>query len=541
MPNFEKFTNLELSRFAGNRLSEALFLFPCPQRVLMVTDGSLSFTGAAFGLSEFVSIVQAAGHTVSTAHRSGGNGASIATAFNFASAAKPVTLANYDQIWLFGYSTVPLSAAEQGVIANFMKAGGGVFATGDHANLGQGMGANIPRVRSMRDWASVPMSSPSRLDTVLDAGIDNIKQFNDQANAVPQRTFPVFFSNGDDDFVASSWAVHPVLRHASGAVDCMPDHPHESECFAPTPVAGTFAGVEEWPAPPAAPAGSARVAPQVISVSISAGRFVVSGAPTSTGTKPPVKPRSFGGISAYDGDAAKVGRIVCDSTWHHFVNINLNGAGAGVDTLGNAFTGLYAGGVATPEYKKIQSYYLSTVRWLAPATRRSCWPFIKVALARFDFEMMEVALPQPHPCPWDPLLEIGRTAEQAINRHWGPGAAADVVADMLAGVQLNPALTQMLRAQQGSLGDEGRKAKDPTLLPLRLVRQVLLGSVVNLIANKLPSDEEGLAKFMRVDHDTVALELMREGIASALPALSDYLKRAVKNTEAQATAITALR
>jgi hypothetical protein len=524
-----QFANLELTRFAGNRFSEALFLFPCPQKILMVTDGSLGFGAGFFGLSEFVSIVTAAGHTVSTAHRSGGNSASIAGAFVFNTAATPVSTANYDQIWLFGFSTTAITPAEQTTLANFMKAGGGLFATGDHLTLGQGMGGNIPRVRGMRNWSGIPMSSPSRLDTVIDAGIDNIKQFNDQANAVPQRTYPVFFSNGGDDFVAASWAVHPVLRHSSGAVDCMPDHPHESECLAPPTVAGNFAGVEEWPTPIG---GGARIAADVVSVSVSAGRFVVSGAPTPSGTKPPVKPRCFGGISAYNGDAAKVGRIVCDATWHHFVNINLNGAGAGVDSLGNPFNGLYVGGLPTPEYKKIQQYYLNTVRWLAPIGRRNCWPFLVAALARFDFEMMELALPQPHPCPWDPLVQIGLVAEEVINRHWGPGAAADVVADMLDSIDPASTLAGLLKAQQGVFGDEQAKRKTPTLLPVVELRRALLGSVVNLIAAKLPDDEASLARLTKEGHDKLAAELVREGLAGAMPAIGDHLSRALKATTA---------
>jgi hypothetical protein len=538
MPTLGQITNLELSRFVGNRFSEALFLFPCPQKILMVTDGNLGFGPDFFGLSEFVSIVTAAGHAVSTAHRSGGHSASIAGAFVFNTAAPAVTTANYDQIWLFGFSATAITPAEQATIAKFMKAGGGVFATGDHANLGFGMGNHIPRVRGMREWSGIPMSSPSRLDTVIDAGIDNIKQFNDQANAVPQRTYPVFFSNGGDDFVASSWAVHPVLRHSSGAVDFMPDHPHESECLAPAPVAGNFAGVEEWPTPIG---GGSRIAPEVISVSVSAGRFVVSGAPTPSGTKPPVKPRCFGGISAYNGDAAKVGRIVCDATWHHFVNINLNGSGAGVDSAGNPFNGLYIGGVATPEYKKIQQYYLNTVRWLAPIGRRSCWPFVIATLARFDFEMMEVALPQPHPCPWDPLVQIGLKAEEVINRHWGPGATADVVADMRDSIDPAAPLATLLKAQQGSLGDEQAKRKSPDLLPTADLRRALLGSVVNLIAAKLPDDDKQLARLMKEGHDKLAAELVREGITGAMPAIGDHLQRALKATTALTKAMLATK
>ena len=527
MPSPDKFANLELARFIGNDLHEILFRFPCPQRVLMVADASLNFSTAGFGLSEFVGIVSAAGHTVSTAHRNGHPSTSIPGAFKFDTAAPAIAVANYDQIWLFGFSGSALTAPEQAKIALFMKAGGGVFATGDHETLGQGMGGNIPRVRGMRNWATIPMATPTRHDTVLDPGLDNIKQFSDQANAVAQRTYPVFFSNGGLDTTASSWAVHPILRHPSGAVDAMPDHPHESECLAPTPVAGNFAGVEEWPAPVG---GGARIAAQVVSVSVSAGRFVVSGAPTPTGTKPPVKPRCFGGISAYDGDAAQVGRIVCDSTWHHFVNVNLNGSGAGSDTLGNPFQGLYVGGVPTPEYLKIQAYYLNTVRWLAPRNRRFCWPFLQVALARFDYEMLEVVLPQPHPCPWDPLLQIGLIAEEVLTRHWGPGAVADVVSELLAAAELPASLQGLLRAQQGAFGEAQDKRDQPTLLPLAEVRRALLGGLVNLIAIKLPADSVALAKALKGGHDKLASELPREALSATLPVIGDYLQQALKNT-----------
>lgn len=527
MPSPDKFANLELSRFVGNDFAAVLFRFPCPQRILMVTDGSLNFGTGFFGLSEFVGIVRAAGHTVATAHRNGDPAASIGGAFKFDTAAPALNVANYDQVWLFGFNAVPLTGPEQTKIAQFMKTGGGMFATGDHETLGQGMGANIPRVRGMRNWSSIPMSSPTRHDTVLDAGLDNIKQFNDQANAVPQRTFPVFFSNGGPDTVATSWAVHPILRHPSGAVDAMPDHPHESECLEPVPFAGNFAGVEEWPAPLV---GGARIAAQVVSVSVSAGRFIFSGAPTPSGTKPPVKPRCFGGISAYDGDAAQVGRVVCDATWHHFVNINLNGSGAGADSLGNPFQGLYVAGVPTPEYLKIQAYYLNTVRWLAPRNRRNCWPFLQVALARFDHEMLEVVLPQPHPCPWDPLLQIGIVAEQVLTRHWGPGAAADVVGELLASTEVAPVLTALLHARQGTLGESQDKRAQPTLLPVADVRRALLGAVVNLIATKLPADATAVAKLLKGGHDKLASELPREAIAATLPVIGDYLQQALKNT-----------
>lgn len=518
--------------FHGNIFQDLIFRLPCPQNILMVTDSSLNFGAGGFGLSEFVTIVTGGGHTVATAHRSGtGPNLTIPGNFNFATATTAVTTANYDQVWLFGFSTVALSAPEQTTIAQFMISGGGVFATGDHETIGAGMGSNIPRVRTMRNWTTIPMVNPNRHDTVLDPGADNVKQFQDQADAIPQRIFPVFFSNGGPDNVASSWNVHPVLRHSSGAVDYLPDHPHESECLAPTPVAGNFAGVEEWPTPIG---GGARIPAQVAAVSISAGRFI-----TDT-LKPPVRPRCFGAISTYDGDAAEVGRIVCDATWHHFVNINLNGAGAGLDpTSGLPRSGLYIGGAPTPEYLKIQRYYLNTVRWLAPRGRRSCWPFLQIALLRFDFEIAELQLPLPHPCPWDPLIRIGLIAEAAATRYWGPGALADIVDDMLSSTDNFPGLAQLLKAQQFTQVGTQEKRAEPSLLPLQDMRRVVLGSAVNLFAHKLAADKEALTGLLKKKRDKLAKDLITEGISGAEQAIGDYIQRALKQTTALAKAIQA--
>lgn len=500
-----------------NRFVDVIFRYPCPQRVLIVADGGLGFNPADdFGLTEFISVIQASGHTISTAHRTGDAFATIPGGFNFHTAATSVTVANYDQIWMFGISGTPLDADEQIKLEKFMKDGGGVFATGDHSSLGFGMGAHLPRVRHMRNWSSIPMSSPQRLDTVIDPGTNNIKEFQDQADAIAQRMYPVFFSNGGPDTSPSSWAVHPVLRHASGAVDVLPDHPHESECLAPTPGPGNFSAFEEWPAPLA---GGGRIAPVVAAVSMSAGRFVTDS------LKPPVYPRSFGAISAYDGDPAHVGRIVCDATWHHFVNINLNGTGAGNDPLtGLPRQGLKPGGVPTPEYLKIQTYYRNTVRWLAPRNRRYCWPFLVAAIARFDMEALELQLPHPHPCPWDPLVKIGRTMQDVIDGQFGIGTVASVVDDILATLGEGSGLAALLDSRSLAQRKEGVES----LLPVADMRRAVFASLVNLLADKLPRNERELEAIMK-DHDRVALELIGESLKAAEAAIAVQLERALKD------------
>ncbi|MDP9191122.1 MAG: hypothetical protein M3P06_05410 [Acidobacteriota bacterium] len=491
----------------------------------MVTDGSLDFDTGGFGLSEFVGIVTAAGHTVSTGHRSGIGPVTIAGNFTFNNT---VTTANYDQIWLFGFETAfnAISAAEQTVIAQFMENGGGVFATGDHENLGAGMGTMIPRVRSMREWNAISGSSTSRLDTVVNPGVDGIYQFHDQSDMFAQRIFPIFYSNGGSSGSASTWSPHPVLRHPSGAVDFFPDHAHESECLAPTPVAGNFGGVEEWPMD-----GGSRIAPQIVAVSISGGRFLTDV------SKPPVSPRCFGAVSTYDGDAAAVGRIVCDATWHHFVNINLNGTGATADTTSAARTGLYSGASPTSEYLKIQRYWLNTVRWLAPIGRRNCWPWIIAALTRYDFEVREFKLPLPHPCPWEPLVRLGAIFEEVVSNTWGRGVMAEVVDDMLAVTGAAPALAGVLKSRRFARGDE-RLNEDVSLLPLNDLRRAVFASVVNVIARELPEDERKLSRVVKaLDHKLVDKHLA-EGISGAQQSINEHLQRALASTGAAIKALS---
>ena len=36
-------------------------------------------------------------------------------------------------------------------------------------------------------------------------------------------------------------------------------------------------------------------------------------------------PKRFGAIGAYNGHCVKIGRVVVDSTWHHWFDVNLNG------------------------------------------------------------------------------------------------------------------------------------------------------------------------------------------------------------------------
>jgi hypothetical protein len=470
------------------------FRLRCRPRILVVTDGALSYLssnqspfGRIFGLSRFIEAIadDPSAHltpSLTLAHRNNAHPSSVSIAgtnysvdrpFSFVDAATPVTLANYDQLWLFGnlQEPFPISDAEVQVIANFMNAGGGVFATGDHADIGAGMCARLPRIRHMRNWKAagsggVPMGGEElplaleRIDTVWNSGGTRF-QFNDQADNIPQRIFPNYAVAGDGK---GSWSatIHPVLRlpgaplsrsnpaiplpgqggeawsqEFSNDMDVLPDHPHESECLEVSATEhsaalnGTYdlAGMN-FPEFPNNASGAGRVGSQIVAFAVSGGRTVWNDL-----WKPPVKPRMFGAIAAFDGhlgnalDGAgtRPGRIVVDSTWHHFVNVNLDGDGT--PTSGRQGLGTWSGTLFTPsaDLRKIYKYYQNMVDWLQPLHAVWCDTVIIFDDLRERFASFEELMAVGNLESFEDYTIYGKTIAAAIDSLHGPGTAMDLV------------------------------------------------------------------------------------------------------------------
>lgn len=494
----------------------------CGQRILIVTDGLNYDPNDDFGLTEFRSIIAATPsfgpHTISTAHRLGDLNATIAGNFNFATAAKAVTRANYDQLWLFGFGrNNNITDAERRVIAQFMEDDGGVFATGDHEDIGAAMCSNLPRIRGMREWFGIPVSGVNRHDTVVFAGKDAGFQFSDQADNVPQKTFP-FYTGTAPNFV-----VHPVLRSPAGDIDVMPDHPHESECKIPTDLTQSMSisgkNFVEFPN---------GVAPVKVSMSVSGGRFLTDV------QKVPVNPRCFLGITAYDGDGAGVGRIVCDSTWHHFVNINLNGTDNpfyNPADFVNGKNGLYDNfGNPTPEYKQIKKYFQNIVKWLAPINTRNCWILAELAVERFKFPLKEELVPHIHPCPWDPMVRIGKLTADAIDKRHGFGRSQEIIDDLLTINGIEGPLVDFLR-------DDRVDKRERHLVPAAEVKLGLLGSVMNTVALELPENPDELRKTIKTEKafglfgKDVLAEGLKRGIEEAAKNFTTQVRSSAKMAE----------
>lgn len=357
------------------------YYFGCRLRILIVADHFIYFNDDDFGLSEVVATLRGMSTfsypvTVDLAHRGNPSVARLAGGtpnFTFSDA----SLANYHQVWLMAAgrnSNAPISNGERQALRKFMDTGGGVFATGDHEDLGVSVGGYIPRVRSMRRWffpGAGPNGEPvaphgsnaTRHDTNR-PGHDASWRFNDQSDDVPQEITPHFFGGG---IIRS---VHPVLCSRDGPIRVLPDHPHEGRCEVPGNLGGNFTiGADSFREYPDGPDGQP-LAPQVIATAT-----MLAGAAAPEFGKPAIAGGTFGVIAAWDGHrAGNFGRVVVDATWHHFINVNL----IGDRSLGtpNPAVPKTMGFLHTPagvaHYEKIKTYFRNIADWLTPKGRRSC-------------------------------------------------------------------------------------------------------------------------------------------------------------------------
>ena len=396
-----------------------ILLLPCRVRILMVTDGGGSFGTADFGLEALLGILAVppgpwATFEVTKAHRRSDPDADLQS-FRF----DAHDLSQYDQIWMFAVERLgglELTEPELRAVAQFMDDGGGVFATGDHEDLGVAMCGRIPRVRSMRKWwwpnpgpngepVAPSVGGPDRYDT-LSEGNDPDIQFNDQSDDIPQRITPRLYATW-------SWFKwwhraypHPLLCGPRGVIRVLPDHPHEGECYEPSDLSASFTfdgyTTAEYPA---------GLSPEVVAWSTIAGRAVDA-------NKGPLNARTFGAIGAYDGHRAQTGRVVVDATWHHFFNINLVGELGNTDPIKGVGFDATPGGHAA--YEDIKAYFRNIAVWLArPATQACMWWRALWWLRWHHVLMMDLRphyLEGPDRLDLGELLRIGGEARDVLGR-----------------------------------------------------------------------------------------------------------------------------
>ncbi len=352
----------------------------------VVSAGPPDLRDETFTISKYVSLLLGSTSptiSVDTAHRSGDPNATITQPFNFATSVPDLSV--YDVIVMFGYAGTNYDAENGGplpgdlvfigpdeitAMANFMDGGGGVLAAGDHEGLGSLMCGLLPRVRTMRAWFSqadsdprIPAAAPRnylgdtsmRADTLQQAA-DGTWHFDNQSDDIPQ---PLAFPNG---------TTHPILQGAHGPISHFPDHMHEGQVISPYILNDALIPGDSRAEYPTV-AGL-----QTLPILLATGQTIGGHTSQTDGSaceqnnfyneKVPTRSPGFtiNTLNAYDGQTVGVGRVVTDSSFHHYIDLNLIGdpcAPPGPKQLG--FT-TAAGAAYLDDFK---AFYINGISWLA--------------------------------------------------------------------------------------------------------------------------------------------------------------------------------
>lgn len=236
-------------------------------------------------------------------------------------------LSQYDVVWLFGRYTknMPVFTLNDGGPDNELDprerwelrkwmAEGGLLISGDHSEpppggqstdpvktflcLGRALGKRVPRAGQMRDWEGPPTNiDTSSFNTLVTTSQFDEMENDAQEDEVPQKLLLVL---GRNDLP------HPLFygEDAEGKfklIDVFPDHRHEGMVVTPRSLG------KDWP-PFDEHDQQKKPRPVVVAKGCDKRHC-----------------RSTALLGVYDGDGLGVGRIVADSSWHHYFDLNLKG------------------------------------------------------------------------------------------------------------------------------------------------------------------------------------------------------------------------
>lgn len=329
----------------------------------------------------------------------------------------------YEQIWCFGFKpsnsgspndaeidqafAMPASNAELNKLDQWMKdRKGGLFGTGDHHFLGASMCRKIPRLGTMRRWTNAdgvpPIGGLNRIDTLrppeplsdfVAGGPSSLSNGAHQGDLTVQPIQWTTWRSVHWPFLFRRKRPHPVLCHPTlGPINVMPDHAHEGLCV-PSPNLGANKKFKSELEYPNATDGGAKPAPEIIAhgSNLDSNDWDFAKGPQPGRSNNPM-------ISVYDGHRAGVGRVATDSTWHHWMDVNINAIRA----------------ANTDDWKKISRYYINLAVWLNPPGFSTRCLYLSVAASHFE----SVGFQEYHPNAT--TVELGRALRLHLVKKYGP-------------------------------------------------------------------------------------------------------------------------
>ncbi len=425
---------------------------------------------------------------------------------------------DYDQVWLFGIREDPddaerLTDEELGVLAAWMDRGGGLFAAGDHAQLGASMCSRVPRAATMRKWTREqgvpPAEGPTRHDT-LRRGHDSFYDFDDESDDTPMEILLKYYDLASWSPFRRRRAPHSLLCGSTGPIDVLPDHPHEGEVIDEATIDlgrtfGPFAGYggAEYPS-----AGGAQPSPEVIAWA----QVRPDHTNDSDRNKQAANPKTFGVIGAYDGHPVDRGRVAVDSTWHHWFDVNLTGRlvrylNTEPQSLENPKT---LGFLATPagraQYARIQNYFRNTAIWLASKPKQRCMALRAI----WGCVLRYPAAERLHPDL--PIWELGQVARDVIGQRASQCLVTEWVMDLFPEMDM----------------ERFKPQPDPCLTcpPLELVEIYTLGGITRemlKLSRKLEAGGEVA--------EAVVAEACVEGVRAGTGELMEGMRASMDETQ----------
>lgn len=353
----------------------------------------------------------------------------------------------YEQIWCFGFKpsnsgsandaeidlpfALPASNPELEKLDEWMTLKkGGLFGTGDHHFLGASMCRKIPRLGTMRRWTNAdgvpPIGGIGQANTA--ERIDTLRPPPPESNY--QSGGPSSLSNtphqGDLTVQPIRWTTwksirwlfpfrqkrpHPVLCHPTlGPIDVMPDHAHEGLCV-PSPDLNAQKQFNSEPEYPDAIGAGSKPQPEIIAFGSNLDSDDWNFA---KGEQPGRHNNPM--IAVYDGHRAGVGRVATDSTWHHWMDVNINAIKAADNN----------------DWKKISRYYINLAVWLNPPGFSTKCFYLCVIASHFQHVGFQEYNRKAT------TLELGSALRQHLSFLYGPCWVTDMIWEIPVEFELIP-------------------------------------------------------------------------------------------------------
>jgi hypothetical protein len=220
----------------------------------------------------------------------------------------------------------------------------------------------------------------------------------------------------------------------------------------------------------------------------------------------PLRSKRFGLISAYDGDSVGLGRVVVDSTWHHWFSMNLVGIAQG----------------DSPAYQKMQDYYRNVGMWLATPAQRSSM------LVSGTWGVLNGSPPMAFGTETEPW-EIGERVLAAFGLTASPCLIREIVAPFLDDLEL--------LAESSAPGGPPQAEPSWSGLPEDLINRALVGGIGSALLDLALDHQEKRARGQR---PRVNPEAIRQRIVDGVARGHTLLRKSVQDAATSLTAVHAV-